>query len=1321
MLLRHARRLGLVSLGGRDLGRVDLGDGAGGGLLRQAGQLGRGEGVGRERAAELLGVGRQHRDEELADGRAVGEQPAAHDGVQHLVGLVHGRQGACPGGWLGDDAVVGLVQRRHVHAHAGGQQGERPGYVLAQPRCGGAHAVGHQHGIGEERVAAIDRRGVRGVAQVVHGQQHLRGDRAVGQAQAHIVVVEQGLATRQRAFGQGAEAIAADRRRFEGEIGAIDTRQQAVDTAEVEQQHPAHGRVEEAEQAAEFAVEVVVGHRHRAEGEGGQGPAGGLVDAVVVHAQGGMAAAGGGQLRGERPGETDVQAATDSGVAVLLEAGGGRAIGGEHVVGDLQVVAVADEHPAHRVDGAGAVVIDVVAADPRRFDHGQGDAAATDELRIGQQRVGEGIAQVVVQAVVQDHQVAHRVGGTQQWRQREVEQRGVEVGEQGGLRVVAWNRPGRALQVGAAAWHEADAGEAHHRDVVGLDADLMQEAAAARGGAGRERHGVDQQAFVPRFGNAQHLVLRRHVEPVGARRGLDAGHALGIAVVGGDRGVFQIEIDTGQRLALFVLHQGEELPGGGDVDGGLRSGIRRRRGEDGGGLGRGRGRDRVEVAAQGDAIAGAAGHGVFQDAHTLRSGAHMDAADGAVGLLRQQLRDQHGPHGEGVLLHQQRMQVEDLRPGAGIGGVAGRVVVGFVRLVGCLVDEGQQHQGVALDQHVVGGKRQRGAAVDGVQQVQAVAGDLQAHGLGGADRVAAGDHAVVVDVQVAAAILAAAIDAHGDAVEGHQVEVADFDPGAVDEVQQRLAAGFRAWQHQGAPAAAVDLHVAPAFQAQVGAVHAGQQTEFASGRRQVGGGFLQGVEVAEAAQAVAHQEGAAELLVGQRTEALAAVLDAAGDVGIAPAGPVDLGQRHAVVDDAAGRRVVDQHLGVGDLPGAHAEGPVVPRPVVAGIRCVEAEQDAVAQRRGGAGIGKRGDVGDAVPEAEEHRVGGGRRRAEAGGRGELQVVVGIEGGRGAVDHRPGADQLIVLQGLQVELGEAGIDDGGTSRIDQHAIRVGGRVEAATADQPAIPLAPLEARGRAGRNLGDLDAVQAVLEAGIAAAADHRAIADQCHHWHQRHAEAPLGRRVVAQLAEDAGAVLARRQAQQAQAEIDEGAFGGVRAAECRFEQPLRILEAVQGLFRDFQDHRIARAVGDLLRARHGAGQRWPEIARQARHRRQGIGRPARQAGEDAIGPGAPGAQHHLQLAGAGHGRFDPKALRLRGGHRADAGADDVAPGLAVPGQLQQLAFGEVGVEGHAALLVQHAAEVAQWAQGRRVDPAFVLVGVEVQYGEIALHGSPFVR
>ncbi|MCY1341117.1 hypothetical protein D9M69_270510 [compost metagenome] len=862
--------------------------------------------------------------------------------------------------------------------------------------------------------------------------------------------------------------------------------------------------------------------------------------------------------------------------------------------------------------------MDVVAADPRRFDEGQGDAAATDELRVGQQRVGEGVAQVVVQAIVEDHQVAHRIGGAQQRRQREVEQRRIEVGQQRRLRIIAGNRAGRALQVGAAAWREADAGQAHHRDVVGLDGDFMQEAAQLGGGAGGEGHGVDQHAFVPRLGDAQHLVGRRHVQAVGAGGGLDAGHALRIAAVGGHGCIFQVQVDTGQRFALFVLHQGEELPAGGHVDGRRRRRICPRRRENGGRLGRRRGLDRVEVATQGDAVAGTADHGVFQQPHTLGPGPHMDAAEGAVGLLRQQLGDQHGPGGEGVLLHQQRMQVEDLRPGARVGGVAGRVVVGFVRLVGRLVDEGQQHQGVALDQHVVGGKRQRGAAVDGVQQVQAVAGDLQAHGLGGADRVAAGDHAVVVDVQVAAAILAAAIDAHGDAVEGHQVEVADFDPGAVDEVQQRLAAGFRAWQHQGAPAAAVDLHIAPAFQAQVGAVHAGQQAELAACRRQVGGGFFQGIEVAEAAQAVAHQEGAADLLVGQRAEALAAVLDAAGDLGVAPAGPVDLRQRHAVVDDADRRRAVEQDLRVADLAGAHAEGPVVARPVVAGG--VEGQADAVAQLMRVGDLGEVLDLADAVPQAEEHRIQGARQAAEAGRGLQLQVVIGVEAGDAAVDHAPGAHQLVVLQGLQVELGQARVDDGRAAGVDDHPVGVAAGVEAATADEAAVPLAPLEAHRCAAGRVGDLDAIQAVLEAGVAATAHHRAIAHQVQHRRQGGTEPPLAGGVVAQPREDGAAVFAGSQAQQAQAEVDEGALAGIRAAQGGLDQPLRVLEAVQRFFRDFEYHRVADAVVDLRGGRLGRGQRRAEVGGQARDRRQRVGGDARQPREDAVGPGTAGAQ-----------------------------------------------------------------------------------------------------
>ena len=125
-----------------------------------------------------------------------------------------------------------------------------------------------------------------------------------------------------------------------------------------------------------------------------------------------------------------------------------------------------------------AVLVDVIAGDHRRFDDGQRDAAAADELRLGQQRLGERVAQVVVDAVVQDHEVAHRIGRAQQRRQREAEERRVEVREQRRLGVV-----GREWLVvapvddGAGAQREADARQPHHRDVVGLDRDLVQEAA----------------------------------------------------------------------------------------------------------------------------------------------------------------------------------------------------------------------------------------------------------------------------------------------------------------------------------------------------------------------------------------------------------------------------------------------------------------------------------------------------------------------------------------------------------------------------------------------------------------------------------------------------------------------------------------------------------------------------------------------------------------------------------------------------------------------------------------------------------------------------
>ena len=64
--------------------------------------------------------------------------------------------------------------------------------------------------------------------------------------------------------------------------------------------------------------------------------------------------------------------------------------------------------------------------------------------------------------------------------------------------------------------------------------------------------------------------------------------------------------------------------------------------------------------------------------------------------------------------------------------------------------------------------------------------------------------------------------------------------------------------------------------------------------------------------------------------------------------------------------------------------------------------------------------------------------------------------------------------------------------------------------------------------------------------------------------------------------------------------------------------------------------------------------------------------QDAIDPGAARPHGDVHLVVADDGRLDAKTVRLRGGHGADARTDDVAPGLSLPGELEQLALGEVG-------------------------------------------------
>ena len=146
---------------------------------------------------------------------------------------------------------------------------------------------------------------------------------------------------------------------------------------------------------------------------------------------------------------------------------------------------------------------------------------------------------------------------------------------------------------------------------------------------------------------------------------------------------------------------------------------------------------------------------------------------------------------------------------------------------------------------------------------------------------------------------------------------------------------------------------------------------------------------------------------------------------------------------------------------------------------------------------------------------------------------------------------------------------------------GGETVASKRPRPARPPFHCDHLNRTGRiRVGDLDAIEIVLEAGVAASADDRAVAADRHDGGERDAELALCRRIVRQLAEDRVAVLVGAEPQQPETEIHVGALGGIGTAERGLDQPIGILISVQCLFRHFENHGIAHAVVD---ARDGVG------------------------------------------------------------------------------------------------------------------------------------------
>ena len=111
----------------------------------------------------------------------------------------------------------------------------------------------------------------------------------------------------------------------------------------------------------------------------------------------------------------------------------------------------------------------------------------------------------------------------------------------------------------------------------------------------------------------------------------------------------------------------------------------------------------------------------------------------------------------------------------------------------------------------------------------------------------------------------------------------------------------------------------------------------------------------------------------------------------------------------------------------------------------------------------------------------------------------------------------------------------------------------------------------GVRLGDLDAVEVVLEAAVTAALNDRAIAARCRERRERRMELAARREVIAKLGDDRAAVVAVGEPVEPERERGLDPLRGVGATERVLDQLVGGLETVQGLAPDLEDHGVARA------------------------------------------------------------------------------------------------------------------------------------------------------
>ena len=132
------------------------------------------------------------------------------------------------------------------------------------------------------------------------------------------------------------------------------------------------------------------------------------------------------------------------------------------------------------------------------------------------------------------------------------------------------------------------------------------------------------------------------------------------------------------------------------------------------------------------------------------------------------------------------------------------------------------------------------------------------------------------------------------------------------------------------------------------------------------------------------------------------------------------------------------------------------------------------------------------------------------------------------------------------------------------------IESAAPDQTTVEAGVFETRfiGRSGS--GHFDAEQVMLEAGVATTGLNGAVASDGEGGCRGDGEVALLVRVVVQAVEVA-AVFTVLQAEQAQAIVELGAFGGVGSTERGFEQVNRILIGAVSFFLGFEDNGVTNA------------------------------------------------------------------------------------------------------------------------------------------------------